>query len=364
MNNIKVGYVTSSLAHENGWGRYSESLIRSVNKKSSVIVLTPKSFEYKEDNMKVHNVLPEVSFRPLTQIKVFLFCLKYFRQVDIIHSLVEPYAPGVALAAFFLRVPFVVTMHGTYSIPPTNFSFKKILMNYMYKRVTIATTGSPFTEKKVREIVSFGECRFIPNGVDDAIFYRNLEAKDDNYLLTVGELKKRKGADLVITALPLVKKKYPKMKYKIVGNLDNNSFVNHLKKMVKDLKLEESVEFLGRVNDNELRNLYNNCSAFVLAARDVEGSFEGFPMVFYEANACGAPVITTKGFGSEYAIKNGVNGYVVEPNNAEILASAIVKSVDSADLMRKNALKEASDHTWDKVGLQLVKLYEDAINIF
>ncbi len=363
-NNIKIGYITTTLLPKDGWGRYSGSLVRSVSNILEVEVLVYKNNI--DEKIKTYPVLPSPSFHPFTQLKVFFYCLKYLRKVNIIHSLVEPFAPGAALAALFLRIPFVVTLHGTYSVPPVKFSFKKIMMKYMYYLVTIATTGSLYTEKKVREIINFGECRFIPNGVDDNIFYKTKESIHGGYLLTVGGIKSRKGADLVIDALFLLKEQFPNLKYKIVGSFDDIKYMNLLKTKIEKYNLEDRVEFLDNISDDQLRFMYNSCNIFILAARDISGNFEGFPMVFYEANACGAPVITTSGFGSEYAIKNSINGYVVAQNNSEEIADAIKNILSNKDLhssMKQNALIEAKKHTWDKVSKEIIEMYVDAMKI-
>lgn len=362
---IKIGYLTTSLSASpkaGGVERYSKSLVKSVSKLADVKALT-----HIGDNL---NVLPKPSFKPLAQLKVFYQCLKHFKRCDIIHSLIERYSIGAALACTLLNAHLVVTLHGTYAIPPKGKSIKetikRIMMKYMYGKVSIATTGSLFTEKKVREIVNFGECRFIPNGVDDKMFYKIPDSIDKNYLLTVGALKPRKGADIVIKALGLLKDKLPDLHYKTVSNLTDKSFYRQLKSLAKELGVEQRIDFLGRISNDELVKLYNECSIFVLAARDIEGAFEGFPMVFYEAMACGAPVISTKGFGSEYAIENGVNGYVIEPDNPEELASIVLKILSDKNLhnkLKQGALQEAQKHTWDKIALQLINLYKDALKI-
>jgi phosphatidylinositol alpha-1,6-mannosyltransferase len=365
-NDIKIGYVTTTISPEDGWGRYSGSLIGAVSKRLNVIVVASRVSIKKDVDSKTqaYNVLPDATFRPTTQLKVFFYCIKYLKDVNVIHSLVEPFSPGAALAAYFLRVPFIMTLHGTYSIPPRSFSIKRILMKYMYNRVTIATTGSPYTEKKVRDILNFGECRFIPNGVDDNIFYKIPKSNDKNYLLTVGGLKARKGTDLVVEALSLVKDKFPSLHYKIVGLHDDKNFISSLKANIDRCGLNSRVEFLDSVSDTQLRTLYNECSIFILAAREVSGSFEGFPMVFYEANACGVPVITTSGFGSEYAIKDGINGYIVPQNNPQKIADSIIKILDDKylyDLIRNGALNEAKKHTWENISGSIINLYEDAL---
>lgn len=361
---VKIGFLTTSLSSEDGWGRYSRSLSESISKHADVAVLTQFNASNETKLSKIYAELPNWNYKLLTQIEVFLKVLKHFRGRDIVHSLIEPFAPGAALASRLIGAKFVMTLHGTYAIAPEKLSIEKILLWMAYKIAAITTTGSAFTETKARHRIKFGECRFIPNGVDPKEFYRLSDAGDGNYLLTVGWLKARKGMDIFIRAFNEVKNEFPELKCKLAGGVGNENFFDYLKLTVKENNLENRVEFLGRVSDEELLKLYNECSVFVFPARDIDENFEGFPMVFYEANACGAPVITTRGFGSEYAIKDGYNGLLVEPENVEDTANAIRKILKNSDLrsqMRKNALETAANHTWDKIAEnQLMPFYYNA----
>ena len=361
-----IGYLAKELSYSHGTARYARSLVEVMSVRHEVVVLTASTYKNETKVKTVHQVLSEPIFHPLAQIKTFFQVLRFFRQCDIVHVLVEQYGPGAALACHILDIPFTMTMHGTYAVPPEKLSLKKVMMRYLYWRIDIGTTGSLYTEKKVKEIVSMGECRFIPNGVNLEKFHPLSEVKKKNNLLTVGMLKLRKGADLVVEAMGLLQGRFPDLTYDIVGDQDDWYFVDKLKSRIQTHGLTERVIFHEHIDDRELLELYNQAKVFILAARDESGHFEGFPMVFYEANACGTPVITTKGFGSEYAIKNGYNGYVVEQNDPHAIADKIAEIL-SNDSLRKSmythGVEEARKHTWDEIAKKLGAFYTDAIKI-
>jgi phosphatidylinositol alpha-1,6-mannosyltransferase len=277
--------------------------------------------------------------------------------------LVEPYAPAVAFAAQLRRVPVTMTLHGTYSVPPKN-GLKRTIMRYMYSRMPLVTSGSVYTEKKTREEINLGECRIIPNGVNLEKFHQTGVQKED-LILSVGMLKPRKGVDTVLEALALIKDKYPSLRYAVVADDAGDAFSKKVHSMVKDLGISDRVDFLQHINDSELVALYNRAKIFILAARATDdGTFEGFPMVFYEANACGTPVITSRGFGSEYAIHEGENGFLTEQNDPKAVAETISKLMDDSVLyehMQKSALEEAKKHTWERIADTLLTYYHDCI---
>jgi len=363
---MKIGYITTSMSCEDGWGRYSKHIIESVARFHEVRVITEKNVRNETTIPKVYPLLPRCGFHPLTQLKVFLGCMKYFRGCDLIHSMVEPFAPGAALASIFIGAKFAMTLHGTYAVAPKAWwNPRRWFLAFALKRCAISTTGSYATEARARERVKFGECRFISNGVDTREFRPLPDRKVQNFLLTTGGVKPRKGADLVVRALGMLKDEFPDLCYKIVGDVSKVSFVNEVKRMAQELGVADRVEFLGIIPDKELIRLYGNCLAFVLAARIEDGQFEGFPMVYFEANGCGAPVITTRGFGSEYVVQEGRNGFLVDVEDVQGLANAIRKIAGNSELqqqMSKYSVQRACEHTWDRmVEEHLIPMYEDAL---
>lgn len=361
---MHIGYLTTSLASDGGWGRYSKSLVESIMPHADVTVLMWKDGPNESKTLSVDQILPPFDFSFSTQLKVALACLRHFRDKDIIHSLVEAYAPGAALAAWLMRKTFVMTLHGTYSIPPTGFNRHGILLRLAYRIATHTTTGSFGTAEKVRAAgARLTRCEFIPNGVDEHIFHHDNLLREQ-FILTVGEIKPRKGADLGVRALALLRDEFPSLKYTIVGTYHENEFVETIRSIAREARIEDRVLFTGRLNDNKLVSLYNRCTAFLLAARDTGYSFEGFPMVYYEANMCGAPVITTTGFGSEYAIHTGVNGYLVPPDDPAAIAERIRAILVDASLQARltaGALEEAGKHTWGAIAPRLINFYLTAL---
>src|SRR3989344_2256683 len=178
MGKLKVGYITSSLSSAGGWDRYYKGVIKAISKLAEVSVLTRS--DAKNDSLegvKIYPVLPvkDNSFNPGVQFSVFRKSLKYLRGTDVIHSLIEPFAPGAALAAKFCGAGFFLTFHGTYAIPPKGLSpknfLKRNLMRMMYRLSSISTTGSSKNAKLIEEVMPVGEWRFIPNGYDPEMFF-------------------------------------------------------------------------------------------------------------------------------------------------------------------------------------------------
>lgn len=371
---MKIGYIASALGQSDGWSQYAGGLVSAVAKLPdiSVKIITSVNSDVERDN--IFKVLPAyMTFRPWDQIKVFYQCLKHFNDCDIIHALYEKPMIGAAFAAKIIGAKYIMTLHGTYTLPPTGHSPKDIIKRWLMGKAhdisRITTTGSFNTEARLRAILpNIKESRFIPNGVDGAIFKPNPEIKNEGYLLGVGGIKDRKGFDMVIRAMGLVKNEFPNLKYKIIGpptDKGQSSYYQHLLDLAKENGIEDKIEIVARnMTREEMALEYNKCGAFALTSRDSVGGFEGFPLVYMEAQACGAPVVATKGFGSEYAVKEDT-GILVESENIEQTAQAIRTIFGNPELrasMSAHAIEHAQNHTWDKIAQNhLMKFYQDAL---
>jgi len=139
-------------------------------------------------------------------------------------------------------------------------------------------------------------------------------------LLTVARLarsERYKGYDRVIQTLPYVLKEVGPTRYLVVGAGDD---LPRVRKMASDLGLSSHVVFCGYVPDAELPAYYNLCDVFLLPSKE-----EGFGIACLEALACGKPVIAGHARGSPEAVLHGQVGLLVDPDDVQAIAKAIVK---------------------------------------
>lgn len=98
--------------------------------------------------------------------------------------------------------------------------------------------------------------------------------------------------------------------------------VIQLLKNEKFKKLQNSVRYLGYRKNTEI---YYNLSDIVV----LPSQREGFPMCILEANACGLPVIGTDIYGIKDAITPGLTGWLVPPNDHNILGNTILNALSN-----------------------------------
>jgi phosphatidylinositol alpha-1,6-mannosyltransferase len=140
-------------------------------------------------------------------------------------------------------------------------------------------------------------------------------------VLTVGTLQKRKGQDMLIRALPEIRRQCPDVLYSIAGEGREREYLDRL---VKEHHVGDIVQFRGVPKDDELIDCYQQCDLFALPNRQVGWDLEGFGIVFLEAQACRRPVIAGKSGGAPETLQPSVTGEVVECETPDNLARVVV----------------------------------------
>lgn len=143
-------------------------------------------------------------------------------------------------------------------------------------------------------------------------------------ILTLSRIVKRKNHELVIHALKRLVEHVPDVLYLIAGKGNNQS---NLESLVTELQLNDYVKFVGFLSEEEKTTYYQACDVYVMPSTEnlQKGDMEGFGLTFLEANACAKPCIGGNSGGCVEAISNGVNGFIVNPDEVDELAGLLKK---------------------------------------
>lgn len=141
---------------------------------------------------------------------------------------------------------------------------------------------------------------------------------DELIVLAAGHLNPLKGYTYLIDAFGSLLALEAPWRLVVVGApLDTNpDYFEALKRKVRDLGLEDRIEFVGATD--RMAEAMAACDIFVLSSVAESG-----PMVLLEALAMGKPVVTTDVGIVDEVLDDGVNGLVVPPRNSAALADAL-----------------------------------------
>lgn len=208
----------------------------------------------------------------------------------------------------------------------------------------------------VSKFVDESKIDIVPLGVDPNEFTFRERRRTTN-LVTIGELKRRKGFDLLLGAMERVVATVPDVHLHVFGKGPMRS---KLEKQARESGIAGNVTFHGFVSQNILREHLADARAFVHPSRS-----ESFSLVRLEAMATGVPAIVTDTSGAAEMVRNGTDGYVLPKENVQALEESILTLLTDFDLAQSMG-KSAREHVetrydWRDIGRQYVEIYQDLI---
>lgn len=242
-------------------------------------------------------------------------------QADYVHLCDGLLAPLGLMIKKVYHKPVSVTVHGL-DVTYHNWLYQNInvrCLKYLDKIICVSnSTKQDCLDKNIPEKKLF----VIPNGIniDKINNEKRITNNEKRILLTVGRLVKRKGiAWFIENIMPKLDQDF---EYWVIGRGPEEE---KIKKIIQINNLQDRVKLLGFVENEKLKDYYTQADAFLMPNIEVEGDREGFGIVALEAGVHGLPVLAADLEGIRDVIKNGVNGYLIAPENAPAWINKIQK---------------------------------------
>ncbi len=366
---MRIAYIIPSLRNPSGWRSHAKSFLYAIHS-----LVEPVLFVAGDDYQEAEELFPgwEIFKLPTTQrfsagsshgASRLFTCYRHIQrsrlpQVDLVHSL-EAYPTGLVghWLATKLKRPHVITIHGTYGVIWRQSRVDRRLYEGVLRQASLLCP------------VSFGTARLMPilNGNDYWKHVPQSQALNRNFpetptILSVGDVKARKGYHICLESFEIVKSSLPATRYLIAGQVRENSYTTKLRQMIAARRIQD-VTFLGALPGAELSRLYQESSVFFLAPQQDGLQFEGFGLVFLEAGAYGLPVVATRTGGVPEAVQDGVTGLLADAEDSEGLARALLHLLTEPGLRRElgcaNRL-HAETLTWERTAAEQFQAYQEA----
>jgi glycosyltransferase involved in cell wall biosynthesis len=379
VDSVKIGIdISLAVGEKAGVGHYSWELVKALCEldHKNEYILFPIFYFHRHPKFKSLPAFPQTNVRyhhanqstqeaidmwerPMTNRKEML------PQTDILHTTTvcapkDHYGKMIFTAYDVSFLPFpefhteanrIVCMRGT--LDAMLYADKIIAISHHTKRDLIHYLTIPEDRIAVTHLAQRPHFRPVENtNVLDAVLAKYKLSSP--YILTVGSLEPRKNHTAIIkayNALPRpVQNNYDLVFAGGSGWLNSGVF-----QLVKELRLEHRVRFLGYVTDEDLPALYSGTSAFVYPS-----FYEGFGLPVLEAMACGAPVITSNVSSIPELVADA--GVLIDPNDVEQLLHEL-RTVLEDDLRRKQlsslGLTQAAKFSWKKTAEATLKIYNE-----
>ncbi len=126
--------------------------------------------------------------------------------------------------------------------------------------------------------------------------------------------------------------------------------------MVNELRLNGKVFFMNPLPYNQRKYIYSVSDVFVMLGDSFGDG--GISSAVLDALGSGLPIVVSKNSPNYLVVKDGFNGYTVNPEDYNQVANAILKSIVNGKELGKNSLCVAKNFEWDIVSNKTIELYE------
>ena len=262
------------------------------------------------------------------------------------------YPDGVAAAllARYFNKPFVITARGSDITLFPQFALPRKMILWAARRAdAVITVCNALRDEVIGLGVDPARVTSLRNGVDLQLFRPPEQRQERPFtLITVGHLVPVKAQELSIGALPLL----PGVRLVIAGDGPNRGMLENL---VRELKVEDRVTFLGAVSQQELRVQYGQADAMVLSS-----SREGWANVLLESMACGTPAVASRVYGTPEVVAAPEAGVLMDERTPQGVADAVNRL--RANYPERAAVRRyAEGFSWDDTTAGQLRLFRSIL---
>ncbi len=367
---MKILIVASHLRPSEGWGTEALQSIQGLRALGhDVRALVHR--HYDGDPCMQYPLLPP----PLTVLRnpfAFFRTWRAFHKVlsdwkpDVLHVMTEPYVLAAPFRAS--SPPLFLTVNGTYALAPLQSVFTRWLLLRAYHHSSRILSISRYTAVRLD-----AKLRAIDAGLAESVRAKTViwtlgtpllplppvRAQNSvKQIVFVGALKARKGVREIIEACGVfARTSHTPFHLHLIGAPPEQEYGAILTQRILALGLTESVTLHGHVSDAELTKQYAEADLFIMLSISEGVHFEGYGLVFLEANMRGVPVIGPTDSGCEDAISDGQSGYLVDPHAPADVAQRMQWILEDGRIRSDECRAWAEEHSLVRQAKELEEQY-------
>ena len=247
------------------------------------------------------------------------------KEFELVHAHTPRSLLAGAIAAREAGVPLVYHVHSPTGRDSTRWLQNLInarLERYLLRRAAKLIAVSPsLAEQMLRDGFAADRVAYVPNGVAKVESTTRRRPVGTWALGMAALFRPRKGIEVLLEALARLREQGYDVQLRAIGPFETPEYEREVLALANRLGVANCIHWTGFVGDihAELRHV----DLFVLPS--LFG--EGLPMVVLEAMAAGLPVVASRVEGIPVAIRDKVDGLLVEPGNPAALAEAIAEMI-------------------------------------
>lgn len=367
--------------HTSGLTIYAERLARAFVKRGHEVTVMTTQYdpslpgEEIMDGVKVIRVPVAARVSKGVLAPTFgLVATKLVWQHDVVQLHLPQFdAPGVALRARLFGKPAILTYHCDVQLPQGLFNrlvnlvvdfqnnMAGILSNHIVTYTQDYADHSPFLSHYASKLTPILPPVQLPDATPEAVsaFAKTHLTKQRNPVIGMAaRFASEKGVEVLLDALPVILKKYPKAQVLFAGTYQNvmgeQAYSDRLMPRIHEYEINGNWKFLGNLDPVQMAAFYPNLDVITVPSLN---STEAFGLVQIEAMMNGVPSVPSALPGVRQPVKMHNTGVVSEIGNSQSLANAILEVLDNKEKYSGDipALKNAYDP--DSIAQEYEKLF-------
>ena len=340
--NHKVKTKTIVLVANTSWSIYNFrlGLIRRLQEEGyDIAVIAPKdNFTSKliSEGLTFYEIsMTNYGTNPFSELKLiyrFYQLYKFINPDLIFHYTIKPNIYG-SIAAALCRKPSIIVTTGLGHL----FQFSNIMVRwitlFLYRVAAFLSKEVWFLNDNDRDvfiykrIVRRSKTKILKSeGINTNWFRPKKDKKfyNDRFLFA-GRLIWEKGVEEYVKAAEIIKEKYPKVKFELLGFIDQSNPKSIPYEYINLWQKKKVIKYLGETTDVRPFLEKATCLVFPSYYR------EGVSRILMEAASMETPIITTDNVGCRDIVDHRKNGFIVEPRDVHSLVSAIEEIIVMED---------------------------------
>lgn len=243
------------------------------------------------------------------------------------------YATTYGLLARQAGRPYILSVWGSdvFEFPAKSPWHRRLVASNLAAAAIVCATSQVMARQVLSLASSLTDVEVTPFGVDTRRFFPARERRSGDFVLgTVKALYPCYGIDVLIRA-------FGYLRGIVAGEVNTQLHIvgrgpeePSLRRLVKDLGLNNHVIFTGHIPNTEVPNVLRRFDVFACLSRD-----ESFGVAALEASSCALPVVATAVGGLPEVVRDGQTGFLVPRDNPEAAGDAVLALLNDRELARK-----------------------------
>lgn len=261
--------------------------------------------------------------------------------IDLLHAHTPRAAVATLIASRRLQLPWVYHVHSPAARDSTagwnnriNAWIEKVAVR---RAAAIIVVSASLAEEMQRRGVTPDRITVVPNGVAEQP-PRPARHTADWTLGMVALFRPRKGVEVLIDAFDRIAADHPSAQLRLIGRFESDEYEAAVRRRIERTAFAKRIHCTGFIAD--IPAAVSQLDALVLPS--LFG--EGMPMVVLESLASGVPVIASRVEGTPEVVRDGVEGFLCEPNDARSLANSLQRLLTLSD----DQWRQMSTDAWSR----------------